>query len=323
MKLGTLIDRGQELADRKDTSWDGRCTRFVNEAIKQWSTKLPWPTLQRAEDFTFNSRESTGRVLTLPQYVQKVLRVADDTNNVVLRPGNSPDLDFPNKHLDNAAGAALFYRELGFAALHKQPASAAAIRVQSTASDAATIYVSGLALDTSASGTPDELYLTREEIITSGSSITSGSKLFVRVDTIGKDVDSSNSDILVSTAADGQLARLCQDDEQTRYRQLELLNGPPDGTIFQIEYLLKPHPLRATNDHAPPAVDPDYIIWYVASMIHRAQGNIQEAEVLLARANEILEREATFEKNAGDQDFRSFPEPLYWAGENQYAWPEN
>lgn len=323
MKLSDIVDRAQELADRKDTKWDARCRRWTNEAIEQWALKLPWPTLKRSEDFTFDSREATGRILTLPQYVLKVLTVADDTNNRVVRRGENPDLDFPLKHLDNSATAALFFRELGFAAVHDQPAAAAALRAQSTVSDAVTIYVAGLAQDTAASGTPDQTYQARESIITSGSSITAGSTLFVRVDTIGKDSDSSNGDVLISTAADGQLARIYQDDDMSRYRQLEFLGAPTAGTVFQIEYLLKPHPLRASNDFPPPAVDIDYIIWYVTSMIHRAQGNVEEAEVFLARAEGILERNASFEKNAGDQDYRAFPESLYWANEDQYTWPEN
>jgi hypothetical protein len=324
MNLGTIIDRAQELADRKDTTWDGRCTRWANEAIRRWAHRLPWPTLRQFQDFTFNSREATGRILTLPQYVDKVLRIADDTNNRVLRPGGSPDLDFPNQHLDNTAGPADFFREIGITALHDQPDSAAQIQVQSTVSDVVSVYVAGVALDTAASGTPDELYQVHEIVAIGGSDVNTSTNLFVRVDTIGKTVDESLGDVLISTSADGQLGRLYQDDFQTKYRQLELTPAPTDGTVFQVEYLLKPQKLRNASDLPPPAVDIDFIIWYVAHMIQRTQGNVQEAEVFLANAEQkILESDATFEKNAGDQDYRAFPESLYWNNESQYTWPEN
>lgn len=320
MKLAELIDRAQELADRKDTSWDSRCRVWVNEAIGQWARQVPWPSLRRIEDFTFNSRENTGRRLTLPQYADKVLRVADDTNNLVLRAGANPDLDFPNKHLDNTAGAALFYRELGIVAVHDQPSVAAVLSVRPTVSEVLTVYVGGTAQDTTASGTPDEFYQAHEEIATTGSDAVAGTTLFVRVDTLGKSVENTAGDILVTTAADGQISRIYSDDWQPRYRQLELIGAPTDGTVFQVEYLLKPPRLQTSNDFAPCAVDPDYIIWYTAAQIKRAQGDIQDAELLRQRADRILEREASFEKNAGDQDYRSYPEPLYWASEDQYTW---
>jgi len=321
VNLGILIDKAQELADRKDTNWDARCKNWLNEGVEQWARKLPWPTLKQIEDFTFNSREPTARILTLPQYVDKILRVADDTNNRVLRPMANPDLDFPLTHLDNTAGAAFSFRELGLVAVHDQPAAASVLRVQSTVSDVLTVYVAGIALDTAASGTPDARFPAHEELVVGDSSIVSSTRLFVRVDTIGKSKEVALGDILVSTAADGQLARVYRDDFQPKYRQIELLSAPIGGTVFQIEYLLKAPRMRESNDFAPPAIDSTYLIWYCASMIHTAQGNVQEAAIAFARAEAILEREATFEKNAGDQDYRAFPEQAYWSGEDQYVWP--
>jgi hypothetical protein len=323
LNLDALIDRAQELADRKDRDWDSRCRRWLNEGVREWSRKLPWPTLRRTEDFTFLSRDTTGRLLTLPQRVDKVLRVADDSNNLVLLPGNNPDKDLPEQHLNNTAGTAVMWREVGIAAVTRQPSVAAVLNMQTAQSDLFTAYVAGSALDTAASGTPDGIYQAHEEVSISSSGVHSTSALFVSIDTIGKNKESSNGDVVFSTAADGQLSRLYRDDYRARYRQLELTPAPSDGTVYQVEYLLLPQEMRDVNDMPPPAVDDSFLIWYCAGMIQRAQGNVQEAEVFIQRASQILDREASFEKNTGDQDFRAFPEPLYWSNEDQYTWPRD
>lgn len=320
MNLGNLIDRAQELADRKDTAWDARVRNWINEGIRAWGDTLPWPTLRRIQDFTFNSREDTARILTLPQHTAKVLRVADQTNSRPLIAGNQPDLDLPLMHLQNTSGLAFQWRELGVSATHNQPAVASTINVRSTVSDVHTVYLAGLAMDTSVSGTPDEQFWATEEISVSSSGVHTSSTLFLRLDTIGKSKEVAAGDVIIDDGTD-RLARIRKDEFRTEYRQIELIGAPLDGTIFQIEFLLKPPSLRNTNDVAPPAVSSDYLIWYAASMIQRAQSNVQEAEILLGNADEVLDRIAKQEKNAGDQDWRAMPEPRYWANEDQYIWP--
>lgn len=319
MNLATLIDRAQELAGRKDTSWDVRTRRWLNEAQSQWATELPWPQLKKLEDFTFNSTEASGRVMVFPQRVHKVLRIGDETNKRRLIPASHPDLEFPSSHFQNTSGVALNWREIGAGAVTEQPTSATTLDFQTITSDVFSGYIAGLAQDTTASGTPNELYFNEEEVSISSSDVTTTAGLYVRIDTIGKN-DTTTADVTVKNGST-TIARIPANAYRSEYRRIELTLAPSDGTVFQVEYSQKPRPLLENYQVPAPEVDTDFLVWYASSQIKRAQGNLQEAEFHMNRATQILQRRADFERNVGDQDFRAFPEPLYHADEDQYTWP--
>jgi hypothetical protein len=162
-----------------DSLFFSRVRRWVNEAQEQWATEQPWPQLLREETFSANGT----RALMLPPRVKTVLWAADQTNQRPLDLMKHWDREFPDAFFGNTTGAALIVRQMGISPVSKQPGIVGRLTFNTLSSDTVAVYVAGLALDTSASGTAENLYYARETVqIVSDGTYTS-TALFSRIAT--------------------------------------------------------------------------------------------------------------------------------------------
>lgn len=313
MNLGNLITEAQRLAGRVDSNFLTRTRRWLNEAQEEWALEVPWPTLVREESFYTTGSQS----LILPPRVKVPLAFGDKSNYRPLDMLKHWDREFPGSFYGRTNGAARFVRPMGIVATSRDPATPGYLTVRTDQSDSVNISLSGLAQDTTASGTANHYYLARENIIIGADTVYTSVNQYVRIDTFGKD-DMTPGDFVLRDSASNVMARLDRDKYGSEYRRIDLLHIPPAGTEILVQYLTGPTPLIDTQQVPHPSIDPEYLIWYAAGMLHEGQSEAQQAQIKLARAKEILNRRIHRETGFGDQDWRALPEPGYWGNEDQY-----
>jgi hypothetical protein len=313
MNLGTLKTETARLAGRVDGNWSSRIRRFLNEAQRDWASKIPWPTLIKFEDFS-----SLGtRTMVLPQHVLFVRHAADKTNQRPLYYSEQWDREYPASYFGGASGSPLFTRERGVTAITKQPTTEETYTIKTSQSDVCNVYIGGLVQDTTASGTPDFQYFDKESISVVDDSEVAGTKSFVRVDVIGKD-DFTSADIVVRDTSSNVVARIPALEYTAEYRQIELMHIPVAGTVIQVEYINKPAPLIEDYQVPHPSIKPEFLIWHAAALMHFAQGQVDEGTVKMQRATEWLQQEIYKERGFGDRDWRMLPDISYYNDEDQY-----
>lgn len=313
MNLGNLIVEAQRLAGRVDTNFNSRTKRWLNEAQEEWSMEVPWPTLIREESFYTDG----SRTLVLPPRVRIPLAFGDVSGSRPLDMLKHWDREFPGSFFGNTNGAARFVRPMGIVAVSKEPAATGYLTVKTTASDSISISIEGLTVDTTASGTPNYMVPVREVLTIGADSVYTSVNRYTKIRCLGKD-DYSLGDFTFRDSSSNVLAILNKDRFSTEYRRIDLLHIPPAGTEIKVQYLTGPEPLVDTQQVPHPSIDPEYLIWYAAGMLHEAQSEVQQAQIKLARAKEMLNRRIHRETGFGDQDWRALPEPGYWDNESQY-----
>lgn len=318
MNLGTLITESQRLAGRVDPDWQSRTRRWINEAQDQWAKAVPWPALIRRE--TFSTHGSAEFIL--PPRVLSIRWLGDRTNSAPADATRFWQRELPAAFFGRTSGRLSFWHDLGFSAISRELIPPTPIIFRTTVSDTFSGYVAGLTQDSAASGTADEYFFTSEEISITGSGPVSSVHTYVQVETLGKD-DFTPGDLLAYDGSSNLVARIHANDYESKYRRLEFLYVPPEGTQVEIEYIHRPSRLVHNYEIPNPAMEPEYLIWYAASMIHAANAEEEHAAIKRARADEILQRQIAVEKLHGEHDWRSMPEPTYWAHDDQFVWPEN
>lgn len=304
-----MIVEAQRRVGRVDSGWDARTRRALNFALEEWARARPWPTLKRHETFL---TDGTSR-LVLPPRVMVVNWLADKTNLRPLYPDRNMDRNAPANFLAGTNSAAFRWNELNVQPVTSQPGSGSpsALVFQSQTVNPTTIHVTGLAIDTNASGTADYLHFAEEFVSVPSTDPVTGTLLYASVESIGKDAQTL-SDIVVWDTSSNPIGRIPANGYRSEYRQLELLFTPPAGTQIEVGYLTQP-PALATDPQVPhPAVDPNYLITYAASILAQEQNQSTIAELMASRAERILERKADQEIVQGEDDFSIQPDPRYW-----------
>ncbi len=315
MHVGEIITLAQRLAGRVDPGFDARTLRFINEGVDNWARKIPWPTLRRVSDFV-----ATGsRELILPPHVLRVVWVADKTNKAPVSPLDPWDREYPARYMGESAGNADFWREEGVVPVTAQPASPTPLVVRTTASDSFTAHIAGYARDTTASGTADYEYFVEEALAINGTGPYSSANQYIRVISIGKD-DLTNGDLNVFNGST-LISRVTKNRYRAEYRRIEFLQIPSAGTDIRVGFLERPPALTTSHQQAHPAIDPDYLVWYAAGLIHHAQNQKDMGDLYVARAESKLQDRIYAERMHGDRDLQGIPDQGYWSNEDQYSWP--
>ncbi len=315
MDVGTLVTRAQRLAGRVDSGFDSRTIQFLNEAVDHWARAKPWTSMRQTGEFVANGT----RELAFPQHVFHVRWIADKTNKRSLDPKDNWDLHDPTKYLGDTNGPASWWREIGIAPITVQPSTPAQIVVRTDQSDTFNVHVAGLVRDTAASGTANYEYFTEEQLNVVGSGPATTTNFFIRVMTVGK-TDVTPTDLKVFNGSD-LIGRIAANKYRSEYRTVEFLTIPPAGTLLRVGYLEAPNPLTASYQQPHPSINPEYLVWYAAGLIHKAQNEADLGNVCIQRAEAILQDRSYKEEAHGDRDYGAIPDYDYWNHEDRHAWP--
>jgi len=313
MDAGTLISHAQQRAGRVDSGYDARTLNFLNEAVTRWAIAKPWDTLKRVVDMP-----TTGeRDLVFPDYVAHVSWLADKSNTKQLDHRTRWDRDFTSSYLSDAEGSASLWKEAEISAVYRQPSTPSVINFVSTSSgESFAAHITGLLQDTNASGTAGEFYF-GEEVCTADSGGTCAStRVFQNIISVGK--TGVTTGYVTVNEGSTELAKISPNRWTGKYRKVQLMTIPGAGTIFRCGVLVAPPQLTKATHVPHPSINVDYLIWYAAGLIHKAQGDTQIAEICLARADRILARTDQQEKTAGDKDWNAAPDYGYWNSEQYW-----
>jgi hypothetical protein len=308
-----LIDRVQRIADRVDPSYRVRVLDSLDEAQQWYSSQVPWDALKRIEDF-----QSTGEFLTLPDRVNKIIRIGDRTNARPLNPGEFFEHRRSGAYFQRTTGAPLEWRDMGFVATVKDLSAAAVIHVSSTASEAIAVQVRGLVSDSTASGTSLALYEAKETMSLVGATLAS-TNTYTTIIAIQKDKGTTN-DVLIGTAADGQIARIPSWEARPMYRKVQF-SPVPSGQALEVVYFRRPDRITSENDALDPAVNEEALMWRAAGNLHWMDNEGQAAERAWQKANEVIALKRNEEETFGEKDFTVSPwlgyvnlEDEFWQG---------
>jgi hypothetical protein len=315
MDVATLTNRAQRIAGRVDSGFDSRTVQFLNEAVEHWARANPWPGLRRTGEFVADGT----RNLILPQHVFHVQWIADKTNKFPLEAKDLWDREARDEYLGDTTGPAFWWREVGVTPITQQPTTPALLTVRTDVSDSFSAHIAGIAQDTTASGTANYEYFTEEQLNVAGSAAVSTVNYYIRVMTVGKN-DFTAGDLKVYNGST-LIGRIAANRYRSEYRNVEFLTIPEGGTLLRIGYLEAPNPLTAAYQNPHPSINPEFLVWYAAGLIHKAQNESDQGELCIQRALQILNARSFKEKDHGDQDHGLYPDQGYWGSENLYSWP--
>lgn len=313
MNAGTLIDYAQQRAGRVDSGYRTRTLNFLNEAMERWAIARPWRSLKRTVDLITDGT----RNLVFPDYVAHVVWLLDKSNTNVINYQERWDRDNPGTYLADTSGRSDFWREQEVVPVYRQPTAAAQIAFTSTSSgESFAVHIAGILSDTAASGTAGAEYM-GEEICTASGGTCVSTNIFKNILSVGK--TGLTTGYVSGTAGGTELCKMAPNRYSAKYRKVELIAIPTANTEIRAGVILEP-PRLTDEAHVPhSSVNNEFLIWYAAGLIHKAQGDTQIGEICMNRAMRIMAQDDQHEKTAGDQDWNAAPDPLYWQSED--SWP--
>ncbi len=315
MDAATIILRAQRLAGRVDGGFDERSLEFVSEGVERWALSIPWPTLR----FVTTIVADGTRNLVAPDYFRTIRWLADETNQRAIEAKDYWDREFPGQYLSNATGSAFAWREEGIDPVYRQPSALGALTFRSTTSDVYTAHISGISRDTTQSGTAGYEFFREETVNIAGSGPVSSANAYIKVLTVGRNKKSAY-DLTISEGST-QLGRLGAGRHTAEYRRCELITIPPAGTNIRVGGIVNPAPITNAAHVPHPSINREYLVWYTAALIHKAQGQFEQGELCQAKAKEILSDRLLQERQAGDRDYGLIPDQAYWNHEELRSWP--
>lgn len=305
-----LIDRVQRLADRVDPSYRVRTLDALDEAQQWYASQIPWDSLQEIEDFFVNTE-----FLTFPDRVNKIIRIGDRTNSRPLDAGEFMERRTPGSYFQRTKGAPREWRPMGRVSTVKELSVATLLYVHSTASEAIAVQVRGLVSDSTASGTALEFYEAKETLTLAGASLASVNT-YSKVISIQKDKGTAE-DILISTPADGLIARIPSWESRPLYQKVQF-SPVPNGVTLEVAYFRRPDRITSENDPLEPSINEEAIMWRAVGNLHWTDNEGQAAERAWQKANEVIALKRNEEETFGEKDFHIEPWQGYMDLESEY-----
>lgn len=312
MEAGAIIQRAQRLAGRVDPDFDDRSYQYLNEAMEEWATEFPWSTLHG----TLELPADGSQYLYVPNHVLSVRSVMDLTHFSPVEARGSWDREAPVEFVQGSAGPAVWWIEDGLAAAIRQPSGP--LSVVCSATDSSTACVSGLIQNTAYSGTALEFTQFTETISFAAATGATLSTVFYDIQEFGK-TERTTGEVRLCDST-GVISAITPAQFSAQFRRLKFLYRPPAGTVMRLQVINRPAPVYLPNHVPHSAIDPNYLIWFIAGLIHKSTGQDQRAGICIARANEILRKRIKVENTHGDRDWTAAPDAAYWTHERMNRW---
>jgi hypothetical protein len=306
-EISRIVDEALQLTNRVDTKHRTRALNAVSRGVEYWAERLPWPGLKRYEAFASDGT----RYMTFPERVRKVISVGDITDRVPVQPGDHWNREHASLWLQDLRADPLEWRDLGIVPLASDPVTDTQLSIEASVSEPLTVYITGLARDTAASGTALELYEVRESFAITGTGATDTSNTFVRVTGLEKNTNDGTAEVVVKSSVDSKtLARIGAQDGSPQYRRIEFITLPGAGRQYRVEYYSKPAEVVNESSPLPPSIDRDYLVWRVVGDLHWIAEQPDAARAAWQKADGLLLAHQNAEKTHGE-DYAGQLTP-YW-----------
>jgi hypothetical protein len=301
--VSSVIDQALQLANRVDAQHRERARLSVDRAVRYYAERVPWPSLIRTE--TFNA--TGGRHLVLPQHVRAIITIGNKAQSEYVEPGTQWEKQYPNWQLNaKPTGNAFEWRHSGWVPVLAPPSVAQAIELNTTASDSQSVYVHGLAHDTTASGTVLEYFSTREIVVAQETPVA-GNLAFKEILGIEADTLNKNNAIVVRYADGTLAARIEANERHSRYQRVEFLGVPAQGSAIEIRYYSDPAKVVSESQQIDPQVDEEFLVWRVAGDMHWMNQEAQASQAAWGKADSRIKERLHSENAHGDKLIQAIP----------------
>lgn len=309
MNLLEIITACENRSGFNDTTFRGVWRDFINEGVREYSRRYPWPGL---EDFVQLVSDGS-RYLVLPHYVDQVVSLLNKTTNVSVDRSGDFDRRWGPAQAQRTAGPTTEYDKIGIVPVLRDPTGFLQLYSTSTSDTGSPFaaYITGYASNSGASGTGLEKTLRTLSINPTGISPLTLSILFATIVSISKATD-SNGDFFFNDAGDSnrQISFLARSERSAAFKRLQLIYLPTPQSSFELRFRHKV-PALTVDEQAPhPAVDTDFVIQYALGNFYRHHQQFTKAQIQDQRALSVLERAANKQENF-DESFTQI-NPQVW-----------
>ena len=302
MNLNELIELCGLKSGFNDSAYRPRWVTFINEAVREFSRRQPWPGL---EDLVTVRADGT-RYLVLPHYVDTVVSILNLTDmNPVDRSGDW-DRNATTVWAQGTAGRACQYDRVGDVAVLQNPSGHVWFQ-SSHASDLIALNVTGIAANSGASGALEETVRSLT-VSAAGTSPVTLSVLFTKIFSISKATDTNGNFFFYDAGnASKHVSYLGSTDSEAAFQRLALLYKPAAGTQFELRFRYKIPKLTADSQAPHPSVKPDFIVAHALATHFGEQEQQQKMMIQEQKATKTLEADAHKDRNFNEPDNRMTP----------------
>lgn len=305
MTLGQLIENCKHISGFTDSAYRGRWVNFLNAAIREFGRAQPWDGLEDTLDIPTNG----SRYLILPHFVDTVVGLFNVTHANAIDRDSNFDREAPSAEALDTTGRVANYERLGDVACLSTSLTGHLWFNSSHASDTHTVWVTGYAVNTAASGTALERLFKTDTAYLSGTSPVTLSTLFASVLSISRATE-ANGDLYFYDAgsSDALVSYIPRDETVARFQRLRLLFTPSPEQIIRLRFRHRIPNLINDAASPHPSVKDDFVIKYALSLHYEEQEQFQKAQLAEAKASRIVEKEAHKDKNFNEPSERIIPQ---------------
>lgn len=293
MNLGNLIEACEFRSGQNDPDYRPQWKNFLNEGIREFSRKQPWPGL---EDLITVVTDGT-EYLVLPHYVDTIVGVLNASFHHPVERSGDWDRSDPSVYSQRTTGRVVTYDPVGRVATLRDPTGY--LFVKSThASDAQTVWITGMVNNSGASGTALQKSLSHLSVSLTGTSPLTLTTLFAQIISISKTTD-ANGDLYFydAGATNAHIAYMGRYDDESAFNRFQLMMKPDTATSLRIRFRYKIPPLKDNSQSPHPSVHPDFVISHAISLFHKNNEQYQKAAVEAQRSSQVMLDEANKELN--------------------------
>lgn len=283
-EVGQLIDTALQLANRSSAQYRTRALYAVDRAVRYFADRMPWPSLRKEETF----RSDGTNHFTFPQRVRHIISIGDQERGHYVQPGTQLTKQYPTFTLSGRSVGSWQHSDLGVVPVISAPATDTYLDISTPQSESQIVHVVGLVRDSTASGTPLELYEAQETVYLTGTNATSTNQ-FAEILKIEKDTLDADQDVLVKYTYNGKpVSRIMHNERAPQYKRVEFLGTPNVGDRFVCQYYTNPEKIVAEDVVLDPAIDSDVILWRVVGDLHWINSEGEAANGAWSKAEDKL-----------------------------------
>lgn len=302
--VSDIVTQALRLANRVDPNYRQRALDAVDRNVRYFAERIPWPSLERRENFVANGSE----FFVFPSRVRSVISIGDRVRQDYVPPGDHFERQYPAWELGTKpAGGPFKWRHLGVVPVIQNPTAASTLTFNTTASDSQTVYVKGLAQDTTASGTSLE-YFETSEIIVAQETPAATTNSYVEVLALDADtLDKSNDIIFKYTTGSVPAARMRANERRPNYQKIQWLAAPAAGNTLTVRYYTDPPKIVSESHELDPQISEDFLIWRTVGDLHWISEQPQAAQAAWDKADGLLQTKIQAQQNHGDRLEQAIP----------------
>lgn len=303
--VGDVINKALRMANRVDPQHRVRALDAVDRAVRYFSERLPWPSLERVEEFRANG----SQYFTFPARVRVIRALGDKERCDYIKPGDQWERQYPTFVLgDQRPAGAWEWQDRGWVPTIQNPATDTTLLFTTTQSEAVSVTVRGLVRDTTASGTALEL-VEADEVIAANITPVTSANTYVEIFGIEKDAIDGSADLIVAynNGANSQAARIPSNERAPQYRRIEWLGNVSAGDRFRCRYYTRPAKINDEQQVLDAAVDEDIIMWATVGDLHWMSESPEAAAGAWQQRDALMQAKLTAQRSHGDNLQQAIP----------------